>query len=59
MAREMSFAGRWGSGCGTPFDAGAFLERHAQFGWLEGLLFSRPSHPWTTIRTDGRRSMDD
>ena len=52
MARQMSFAARWGSGCGTPFDAEAFLKARPQFDWLEGMLFSRKTHPWTDIRPD-------
>ena len=52
MARQMSFAARWGSGCGTPFDAEAFLKARPQFDWLEGMLFSRESYPWTDIRPD-------
>jgi hypothetical protein len=50
MARQMSFAARWGSGCGTPFDAAAFLEKHPQFEWMSGILRSRGSYPWTTFR---------
>ncbi|MBP1678938.1 MAG: phospholipase [Bacteroidetes bacterium] len=50
MAREMSFAARWGSGCGTPFDAAAFLKARPQFDWMEGILFSRKSYPWTDIK---------
>jgi hypothetical protein len=51
MARRMAFAARWGSGCGIPFDAEAFLERRPQFDWMSGLLRSRASHPWTVIAT--------
>jgi hypothetical protein len=50
MAKRMSFAARWGSGCGTPFDADAFLEKHPQFEWLRGILRSRGSFPWTEFR---------
>jgi len=46
MARRMSFAARWGSADGTAFDAAAFLQTHAQFDWLAGLLKSRPAQPW-------------
>jgi hypothetical protein len=52
MAMEMSFAGRWGSGCGTAFDATAFLKLRPQFYWLDGLLLSRKSYPWTTLKPD-------
>ena len=53
MAKEMSFAARWGSGCGTPFSAEDFLRARPQFDWLQGLLFSRKSYPWTTVKTSG------
>jgi hypothetical protein len=42
---DRAFAARWGSGCGTPFDAPAFLEKHPQFEWMDGILPSRGSHP--------------
>jgi len=47
MARRMTFAARWGAACGRPFDAAQFLRDHPQFEWMEGLLKSRPSRPWT------------
>ena len=47
MARGMSFAARWGSACGRPFDAGEFLARHPQFDWMKDILRSRASYPWT------------
>ena len=50
MARDMSFAGRWGSACGMPFDAEKFLAAHPQFDWLEGSLKSRESQPWVEFR---------
>jgi hypothetical protein len=46
MARRMSFAARWGSACGTAFDAPKFLSDHPQFEWMEDILHSRPSEPW-------------
>jgi len=50
MARKLSFAARWGSACGRPFDAGKFLNAHPQFDWMEGVLKSRPSQPWAEFR---------
>jgi hypothetical protein len=50
MAGQMSFIARWGSACGTPFDARAFLETHPQFEWMNGLLKDRPTRPWTTFK---------
>jgi hypothetical protein len=50
MARNMSFAARWGSACGRAFDAGKFLRTHPQFEWMAGILHDRPSQPWATFR---------
>ena len=47
LAKQMAFSARWGSACGTPFDADNFLVEHSQFDWMKGLLKSRPSQPWT------------
>jgi hypothetical protein len=55
MARQMSFAARWGSGCGTAFDAERFLAAHPQFDWMRGILTSRPSCPWTEFRAGERQ----
>ena len=49
IAKEMKFAARWGSGCGTPFDAREFLVQHPQFDWLQGLLRSRATYPWSVF----------
>ena len=50
LAKRMAFAARWGSGCGTPFDAPAFLAKHPQFEWMDGILPSRGSFPWVEFR---------
>lgn len=50
MAKQMSFVARWGSACGMPFDAKAFLEKHQQFDWMNDLLKDRPAQPWTTFK---------
>jgi len=54
MAKEMSFAARWGSACGTAFDARQFLAAHPQFDWMRDILKSRPSRPWTEFRAGER-----
>ena len=46
MARQMSFAARWGSADGVAFDAEKFLADHPQFDWMQGVLKSRPAQPW-------------
>jgi hypothetical protein len=50
MAKQMTFVARWGSACGIPFDAKAFLEKHQQFDWMNGLLKDRPTQPWTLFK---------
>lgn len=50
MAKAMSFAARWGSACGTAFDAGEYLEAHPQFDWMSDILKSRRSQPWTQFK---------
>jgi len=64
MAKQMSFAARWGAACGTAFDAKIFLNEHPQFDWMKGLLLDRPSEPWTifkaknNIKSLHRKSVD-
>ncbi len=50
MAKQMSFAARWGAACGMPFVAGKFLEAHPQFEWMTGVLKDRPGEPWAVFR---------
>jgi hypothetical protein len=56
MAKELSFAARWGSGCGRAFDAAAFLAAQPQFDWMAGILKSRPSRPWVVFRAGDREA---
>jgi hypothetical protein len=49
LAKQMSFIARWGSACGTPFRAKAYLEKHQQFDWMTGLVKDRPAQPWATF----------
>jgi len=55
MAKQMSFVARWGSACGTPFDAQTFLIDHAQFEWMKDILQSRPSQAWTEFIAGERK----
>ncbi len=50
LAKQMSFAARWGTACGMPFDAHRFLAAHAQFDWLTPVLKDRPSQPWVLFK---------
>ena len=51
LAKQMSFVARWGSACGTPFSASAYLEKHQQFDWMTGLVKDRPAQPWATFKS--------
>jgi hypothetical protein len=51
MAKQMSFAARWGSACGIPFVAKTYLEKHNQFDWMDGLIKDRPTQPWTFFKS--------
>ncbi len=49
LARRLAFVGRWGSSCGTPFEAESFLAAHPQYSWLRGVLRDLPSRPWVEL----------
>lgn len=51
MAQHMSFAARWGTACGRPFDAHQYLTAHPQFDWMKDILKSRPSESWTEFHS--------
>lgn len=54
MAKAMTFAARFGSGCGRAFDAQAFLAAQPQFEWMKDILRSRPARPWVVFRAGER-----
>ena len=56
-AAGMGFRGRWGRGCGQPFDAAEFLDQHRQYDWLDGYLIDRPTQPWTALGGSGPDSL--
>ena len=49
-ALELSLWVRWGSSCGMPFYADAFLEKNPQFEYLREFLKDRPSRPWIKVK---------
>ena len=55
MAKEMSFAARWGSACGMPFSAKKFLEEHPQYDWMKDILKDRPAQPWTVFKAGEKK----
>ena len=58
LARNMSFIGRFGNSCGTPFSATAFCKAHRQYAVFCPYLKDRPSQPWTVLPqpVKGRKS---
>jgi len=47
LAKKMSFIGRWGTSCGTPFNKTEFCKRNIIWAIQEPYLHDRPSQPWT------------
>jgi hypothetical protein len=47
LARNLQFYGRWGSSCGTAFNAKEFFKKHLQWRIFKDYIFDRPSQPWT------------
>jgi|UniRef100_A0A6C0D8J0 hypothetical protein len=47
LTNKMSFMGRWGNSCGTPFIANEFCNKRRQWAYLLPYLHDRPSQPWT------------
>lgn len=47
MAGRMGLSARWGTSCGTPFDANEFCERNIQWASQRPYLIDRPYQPWT------------
>ena len=47
MIKNMSFSGRWGSSCGTPFIVADFLDKNRQWNYLKPYLHDRLEQPWT------------
>ena len=48
-ARNMSMILRFGSSCGTPFNAGHMCAKHPQWSHLRPYLKDRPKQPWTKV----------
>jgi len=47
MAKNMGFAARFGSSCGTAFNKDDFCKKHRQWSMFAPYLKDRPSQPWT------------
>ena len=50
MAKNMSFIGRFGNSCGTPFNKEKYCKENIQFSNMCYFLKDRPSQPWTTFK---------
>jgi hypothetical protein len=47
LARKMSFIGRYGNSCGTPFNKDEYCDRHIQWNIFRPYLLDRPTQEWT------------
>lgn len=47
LCKNMSFYGRWGSSCGTPFIVKDYIKKNMQWKRYQPYLNDRPSQPWT------------
>ncbi|MCK4446100.1 MAG: phospholipase [Candidatus Marinimicrobia bacterium] len=47
MAKNWKLWARWGHPCGIEFNAKKFIEKHAQYEWVEEYLLDIPAMPWT------------
>ena len=47
LIKNMSFMARFGTSCGTPFNAAEFCDKRRQWAYLLPYLHDRPSQPWT------------
>lgn len=47
LTDKMSFVGRYGNSCGTPFIVNEFCNKRRQWAYLKPYLHDRPSQPWT------------
>jgi hypothetical protein len=55
LAKKMTFMGRWGASCGTPFIKKKFFDKHRQWIQYEPYLHDRPREPWTTFKISGKQ----
>jgi hypothetical protein len=49
LTKKMSFIGRFGNSCGTPFDKNEFCDKHRQWEIFRPYLNDRPSQPWSLL----------
>ena len=54
LAKKMSFSGRWGASCGTPFVSKTFFNKHRQWIQYEPYLHDRPRQPWTIFSANSK-----
>jgi hypothetical protein len=59
LAKKMSFIGRFGNSCGTPFIKDDFCKKHRQYSNFCTYLKDRPSQPWTEFSIDNKDFSSD
>jgi hypothetical protein len=57
LAKKMTFMGRWGASCGTPFITKKFFDKHRQWIQYQPYLHDRPRQPWTTFTISGKEEI--
>ena len=55
LARKLQFYGRWGSSCGTAFNAKNFFKKHLQWRNFKDYIYDRPSQPWTLLGKQNKK----
>lgn len=57
LAKNIGLIARWGTSCGTPFNANEFCKRNIQWAEQKPYLIDRPHQPWTefTIKKSIKR----
>uniref|UniRef100_A0A6C0DG61 Uncharacterized protein n=1 Tax=viral metagenome TaxID=1070528 RepID=A0A6C0DG61_9ZZZZ len=55
MIKQMSFMGRFGNSCGTPFIVDEYINKNRVWAHLKPYLFDRPTQPWTLFSSTGMK----
>jgi hypothetical protein len=59
MAKNMTFCGRYGNSCGTPFIKDEFIEKNRQYEIFGPYLKDRPAEEWTLLSGDTEKKENE
>jgi len=59
MAKSLSFYGRFGNSCGTPFISKSFFNRHRQWKNFSPWIKDRPTQKWTIFSENQNKSCNN